>query len=266
MSFEIVEKILSQHPGAKFFKADLHIHTPASKDWDEHNTPEHHSDKITPEQIVQASIDVGLELISITDHNSVEWCEDIINAAKDTGLVVLPGFELSVNPGVHLLAIFPSNKPIAELRILLNTLGINDFGNANVMTEENIIDPSSNYKIVRDLQNAGAVIIPAHIDLGSGIVGRLRAGDAVKRFFLDTQCSIVEIGRAIPDFMVLELRDDPKKFAILKGSDSHTLADIGKRAIWIKMDKPNIVGISQLAFEPLGRLCKFEINNKKRLS
>jgi hypothetical protein len=56
MSFEIVEKILSTHRGSHFLKADLHIHTPASKDWDEHNTPEFHSDLITPKQFVDAAL------------------------------------------------------------------------------------------------------------------------------------------------------------------------------------------------------------------
>lgn len=259
MSFEIAERILTTHRGAKFLKADLHVHTPASKDWDEHNTPEFASSNIAPEQIVKAALDADLDIIAITDHNSVEWCERIIQAAKGTKLTVLPGFELTARPGVHLLAIFPPEKPIEELNRLLIKVGIKNFGVASEMTDEAVENNSSDYKVIRDLREGGGLVIPAHIDLDSGIVGRLKGGDAVKEFFKKTSCTILEVKKQIPDVISTELRTDPTKYAIISGSDAHQLSDIGSKAIWIKMDMPNLSGISQLGFEPSSRLSKTAI-------
>ena len=239
MSFEIAERILTTHRGAKFLKADLHVHTPASKDWDEHNTPEFASSNISPEQIVKAALDADLDIIAITDHNSVEWCERIIQAAKGTKLTVLPGFELTARPGVHLLAIFSPEKPIEELNRLLIKVGIKKFGVASEMTDEAVENNSSDYKVIRDLREEGGLVIPAHIDLDSGIVGRLKGGDAVKEFFKKTSCTILEVKKQIPDVISAELRTDPTKYAIISGSDAHQLSDIGSKAIWIKMDMPN---------------------------
>ncbi len=37
MSFEVVKRILEAYRGAEFIKTDLHIHTPASVDWNQKN-------------------------------------------------------------------------------------------------------------------------------------------------------------------------------------------------------------------------------------
>ena len=261
MSFEIAEKIFHTHRGARFFKADLHIHTPASKDWDEHNKPEFSSKNITPEQIVKASLAADLDIIAITDHNSVEWCDKVISAAKGTKLTVFPGFELTARPGVHILAIFPHDKPIDDLQKLLTKLGIKKFGYVNEMTDDAIEDISSDFKIIRALREEGGLVILAHIDLDSGIVGRLRGGDAAKEFFKKTACSILEISKNIPEIIFAELRNDPTKYAIISGSDAHQLSEIGNKAIWIKMDAANLNGLSQLGFEPSNRLSKTNITS-----
>ena len=268
--FEIAENILKAHHGATFIKVDLHIHTPKSNDWDEHNSePEFHSSKITPEQIVEKALAAKLTMIAVTDHNSVEWCENVIKAAAETSLTVLPGFELTARPGVHILALFPPNKKISELRTLLIKLGIKDtdFGNASAMTDDTIENISSDFKLIRMIQDAGGLAIPAHIDIDSGIVGRLKGGPAVREFFDKSGCEIVEVRNAIPAVILDALRANPSKYAVIKSSDAHRLDEIGRNAIWVKMDMPSLHGLAQIAFEPLNRIQLSEplITNKAKI-
>jgi predicted metal-dependent phosphoesterase TrpH len=74
---------------------DLHVHTTAS------------DGLVAPAGIVRAALDLGLRVISITDHDSVEGVAGAIDAARGTALEVLPGVELSVRADdgadVHLL-------------------------------------------------------------------------------------------------------------------------------------------------------------------
>jgi predicted metal-dependent phosphoesterase TrpH len=74
---------------------DLHVHTTAS------------DGLVTPSGIVTAALDLGLRVVSITDHDSVEGVSEAIDAARGTALDVLPGVELSVRAGdgsdVHVL-------------------------------------------------------------------------------------------------------------------------------------------------------------------
>lgn len=267
MVYPVAEKILKGHRGTRFVKADLHVHTPASKDWDEKNPEEQFkSDKIKPRQVVDAAITAGIELIAITDHNSVEWCERVMDAAKDTPLVVLPGFELTVNPGVHLLAIFDQDKNIDDLRYLLVSLGISRdrFGYADEQTETAITDHKNNiYAIVKKIIDSNGIVIPAHVENDSGIIGRMKGGVAVEAFLKNSGCRILEVtGERPPKVVAKLLQEDPRRFALLHNSDAHRLDKIGSRSTWLKLDpmpdrnnQPKYLdGLKQIGYEPITRV------------
>jgi hypothetical protein len=267
MSFEIAKKILDAHRGATFVKADLHIHTPGSFDWGEKNPdPAYKSKNIRPEQFVEAAIAKGLGMIAITDHNSVEWCERVMRAAQGTSLTVLPGFELTVKPGVHVLGLFDTTTPIEKLRGLLQKLGIeNDrMGDPVAFTDIPIEDPD--YRVTKAITNAGGIAIPAHINLASGLVGRLKAGPAVEEFLRKSGCDILEVPlKKIPDLVKDMLRKDPTKFAIIDGSDAHQLQEIGNNNLWLKMDTIGLNGVKQLPTEPLKRIQYSDVSTNTKL-
>ena len=73
--------------GARFYKADLHIHTPASDCYP------CKTDK--PEDIIKATKKQGLEIIAITDHNQFGDIQNIQAEAKKENIIVFPGLEIS---------------------------------------------------------------------------------------------------------------------------------------------------------------------------
>lgn len=78
---------------------DLHIHSCLSPCGD---------NDMTPANIAGMSSIIGLELISLTDHNSCKNCPAIQRAAQEYGLVFLPGMELCTSEEVHVLCYFSS--------------------------------------------------------------------------------------------------------------------------------------------------------------
>ncbi|MBS4028659.1 MAG: PHP domain-containing protein [Ignavibacteriales bacterium] len=87
----------------KQYKADLHTHTIAS------------DGALTAEQLVSKAADAGVDIISITDHDSIESLEPARLKGEQVGVEVIPGVELSLNieeRDVHLLAYFfdPANS------------------------------------------------------------------------------------------------------------------------------------------------------------
>lgn len=78
-------------------KIDLHTHT-------------NYSDGIfTPAELVEKAHKRGLDIISITDHDSINGIKEAVECAKDFGIEIVPGMEISTDVDekeVHLLAYF----------------------------------------------------------------------------------------------------------------------------------------------------------------
>jgi len=94
----IADEIVGLASGARFYRADLHIHS-FKGSHDVNDTA------MTPEAIVKAAISDGLSLIAITDHNEISNVEAALKAAEGTALYVVPGIELTTPEG-HLLVYF----------------------------------------------------------------------------------------------------------------------------------------------------------------
>jgi hypothetical protein len=89
--------------------ADLHIHTHYS--WD---------GTCTVRAALKRAMMVGLDVIAITDHDSIGGCAEAVEIAPEYGVAVIPGCEVSSVEG-HILALFIEN-PIPAGLSLIETL------------------------------------------------------------------------------------------------------------------------------------------------
>lgn len=78
-------------------RADLHVHTVLSPCAEV---------EMIPPLIVQRALDLGLEVLAITDHHAADNVSAVVEAAASTGLTVLPGMEVQSREEVHLLCLF----------------------------------------------------------------------------------------------------------------------------------------------------------------
>jgi hypothetical protein len=77
--------------------ADLHTHTTAS------------DGTLAPSELVAAAADAGLDILAVSDHDSVEGVPPALDAAERAGITVIPAVELSAldrERDVHLLGYF----------------------------------------------------------------------------------------------------------------------------------------------------------------
>jgi predicted metal-dependent phosphoesterase TrpH len=95
-------------------RADLHLHTTAS------------DGKLTPQELVRKAVELKLDVIAITDHDSIEGVSPALEAAKSfPQLLVIPGVEINTDVPkgeVHILGYFIDyskpelNRTLEELR------------------------------------------------------------------------------------------------------------------------------------------------------
>ena len=87
------------YPGARWWKFDVHAHTPASTDF---------HDGVDPREWLLGCMRAGLDCVAVTDHNSGQWVDPLkaalgsLEEEQPAGfrhLRLFPGVELSVNGG-----------------------------------------------------------------------------------------------------------------------------------------------------------------------
>ncbi|MFZ4751905.1 MAG: TrlF family AAA-like ATPase [Chitinophagaceae bacterium] len=267
--------------GTKWYKCDFHLHTPASKCFD--------NKSVTPQQWVQEAIDKGLNCVAVTDHNSAEWVELIQNEASKQNLYVFPGVELTCSDAkVHILVLFDigTSRRTIEDFITLCRIESAMFG------EQEAHSPLTVDAVIKEATSKNAICIPAHIDEYAGLCqvahslrenlfkneGFLGVQVVHKEFLVEDskykkQDAIISINRfrgvseddiasgkyKITEEKIKEWRSPVTQSlkygkAILTFSDNphsefnpkHGVWGIGRRFTWIKMDqKPSLESLRQ---------------------
>ena len=245
-------ELLALPNGARWLKADLHVHTPASEDMDEKWKD------ASAEDLVGIAIGKGLEVIAITDHNTAKWCDDVRNAAIGTNLTVFPGVEISTHQG-HMLAIFNVDVHSAPIEDLLLTLGIprNQFGSLDVATTGGIVDVSA------AIEKAGGVAIAAHVDGNRGFLNMIKTGAERQRAYAAPDLRAIEIVDASlrSEYQSGRKPGYSRRMPCLQSSDSwctgadhHQLDGVGYRYSLLKMDDRSLEGLKLSLIDPAIRV------------
>jgi predicted metal-dependent phosphoesterase TrpH len=136
---------------------DLHTHSSVSDGTE------------TPAELVHAAIAAGLGTVALTDHDSTAGWDEAEAAASGTGLMVVPGMELSTNHGpasVHMLAYLFDPLDDAVIR---ETARIRD---GRLHRAERIVD-----RIAEDYPLTWHDVLEQSVD--GGTIGRPHIADAL---------------------------------------------------------------------------------------
>jgi len=206
---------------------------------------------MTPNNIVNMSILKGLDIIAITDHNSVLNCSPIMEIGKEKGIVVIPGMEVETKEEVHVVCLFPSlNKALKVQEVIWPLLPPmtnrkDIFGEQLLFdTKDEIIESVDKLLLtaadieLEDVDNlvrsVGGVIIPAHIDRKSYSVlsnmGFIPKNLKLKYLELSKSCNIDEFRE--------QNKLDNYKFIV--SSDAHDLKDISEREMFLELQDKSI--------------------------
>jgi PHP family Zn ribbon phosphoesterase len=91
----------------KEWSLDLHIHTLLSP-CAENN--------MLPSTVLGRVKELGIEVIAITDHNTVENVASFWEKGREMGITVIPGMELQTSEDIHLVCLFNSLEEAAQFQ------------------------------------------------------------------------------------------------------------------------------------------------------
>jgi predicted metal-dependent phosphoesterase TrpH len=162
---------MTEEQAFRLYRADLHIHTCLSPcgDWD-----------MTPRSVAEISREKKLDIIAVTDHNTVENAMATMERGAELGLTVLPGMEICSMEEAHVVALFDDIDSAVAMQdyIYDNLHGENQpeiFGYQVVANaEDEVVDQNPRLLIgattvglntlVNRIHALGGLAIAAHID------------------------------------------------------------------------------------------------------
>jgi hypothetical protein len=271
----------------KWYTMDLHLHTPASSDYQQSD--------VSYLEILRQAEARDLDMIAFTDHNTVagyrRMMEEIqqLEMLKDLArllpeeesrlneyqrlikrIMVLPGFEFTATFGFHILAIFSPDKPVREIEHILLNLNIPadqlDKGSAAVGASADVLAAYEKIKA------AGGLAIAAHANSTNGVAMRgFRFGGQTKiAYTQDKNLSALEVtdldrkGRhSTSAFFSGSKPEYSRRMHCIQGSDAHRLVADSQRHKNLGVgDRSTDVRLQEVTFQALVAL--FEGNDFAR--
>ncbi len=231
----------------EWYTIDLHLHTPSSSDYQQM--------EVSPQDILRRAEARGLDIIALTDHNTVagyrrmqeeieelELLEKLKRIMPDEQsklaeyrrllekILVLPGFEFTATFGFHVLAIFPPEKPVREIEHLLLDLYIPadqlDEGSATIGASSDVLTA---YRLIME---AGGISIAAHSNSNNGVAmrGFPIGGQTRIAYTQDSHLHALEVTdlensskRSTAAFFSGAKPEYPRRMHCIQGSDAHRL-------------------------------------------
>jgi len=267
------------HNNYKWYTIDLHIHTPASSDYQQQ--------EVNFIELLKRAETRGLNMIAFTDHNTVagyRQMRDEINQLELleklnrlipeertrledyrrllNRILVLPGFEFTATFGFHILGIFSPNKPVREIEHLLLNLNIPpvrlDEGSSTVGATSDVLMA---YRLINE---AGGIAIAAHANSTNGVamLGLNFGGQTKIAYTQDPNLHALEVtdldkrGRySTANFFSGTKPEYPRRMHCIQGSDAHRLAADPQRKKNLGVgDRVTEVLLPKLTFEALKEL------------
>lgn len=267
ISVRELKEFNQEDQSARFLNTNLHIHTPATNwDWDGWENQTRKASEITVKQFFDTLTKTSLDLVAITDHNCIDWCEQLVKLAQKerkegrSKLFVLPGVELTTYEGPHIIAIFDENKNPEEIRSLIIRLGMSGRGEQEDKVGRRG-DPKTIEKVIDEITEEDGTIIGPHVDNKNGLWGfrdfRSRNDILNNEKLKILAASSGNIKRVIEPsgtvrllYKTMDTNVIKNSFGFINVSDCHRIEDFEKNTTWIKMGRPSLEGVRQIIYEP----------------
>ena len=235
-------------PGSRWWRIDLHTHSPASHDF----RPE--PDRANPDwtRWVQAVRAAGLDAAVVTDHNTAAGITELQEAAAslENPPALFPGVELTASDGVHLLLLIDPDCTQQHIEDLLTRVKI-------PVEQRGQQTARSSLSIEQILEACGAdaLIVGAHVNGHDGLLGL--EGQQRLAVLRHRNLAAVEVN---PDIEIDESWLDGSRPEIrcrlsrVSCSDGHSFATLGRRFTWVKMTRPDLEGLRLALLDGLDSL------------
>lgn len=251
-----MEAALNLPSGARFYRCALQINPYAYLVRHNKETSFESEDEYNA-AIIDACLEIGIEVIAVTDHYRVKNSTSLVRAARDANLHAFYGFEAVTKDGVHFLCLTDPDKD-ENLERFIGECGIRDTGQLSPTGSKDSIE------LLKLAKSWGAVCIAAHVASQGGLLDKL-SGQSRINVWTHPDLLACALPGPVSDAPVkirpiLENKDAPNRrlrpLAILNASDVNDPKDLKKdrSSCFIKMSTVSIEAFRQAFLDPVSRI------------
>ena len=214
--------------------------------------------------IVEKAVSLGVSVLAITDHNDVSAVPKFRAAAKDRGVCVFPGFELSSSEGVHVLCIYPPDTQQDRLNRFLGEFGITNTTPSSDPATKTFID------VLAKVREQGGIAIAAHVTNDKGFFQdmsgqpRIRAWRSEDLLAIQIPGPVDDLPQGVrnivknknPEYRRDNVPEEDLAIAMVNAKDIVTADDLDDRSATclIKMSEVSVEGLRQAFLDPGSRI------------
>ncbi|MCD1125882.1 AAA family ATPase [Jinshanibacter sp. LJY008] len=147
---------------ARFFKCALQVNPAGYIEY--RGQQQSLSESDYNQQLLNAALEAGIEIIGLADHGSVDGVDSIRTLFNQHGIVVFPGFEIASSEKIHFVCLFDESKSAQELERILGCLRLLD--------PQDGVRPSklSAEQLIDEVDQQGGFIYAAHCTNDNGLL------------------------------------------------------------------------------------------------
>ena len=226
---------------------DLHIHSVLSPDADT---------LMTPNNIFNMANLKGLNIISVTDHNSFKQLPVLYEISKSYDMLFIPGVEISVQEGFHLLCYFKHIEDALSFDALLDTCNHKQGYDEKTLGRSEITDihdavidlypydltlslTLSLKQLILILKDYDHILVYAHVD---------RKKHSGLAYIHEYPLDAIELTKNVNNDFIIQ--NQLTNQIIVYNSDAHQITDISER------EKMNQMELESLTMESFFRFFK----------
>jgi len=242
--------------GARFYRCALQVN-PFAYLVTHNKTTAFTSEDDYNKAIIETCLEIGIEVIAVTDHYSVKHSASLVRAARNAGLDAFSGFEAVTKDGVHFLCLFDPDKD-EVLERFIGECGIHETDQPSPTGSKDSIE------LLECAKTWGAVCIAAHVASEGGLLKKLSGQSRVNVWTNPDllACALPGPVSDAPDGIrpILENKDAQHRRdripAILNASDVNDPEDLKKdgASCFIKMSTVSVEAFRQAFLDPDSRI------------
>ena len=249
--------------GAQFYKCALQVnpHGYAEK---YRGRPTEFDETGYARALVDRAEALKVNVLAVTDHNSVSGVDAVRAVAHERNIVVFPGFELTAKEGIHVLCLYDPATSATQLGRFLGQFGVLDTTGSS--------DPcrASFSEVLANVADQGGVTIAAHVTHDNGLLKVLQ-GQARINAWRDPNLLAIQIPSAVSDLRLKDKEivrnqnphyarkhapEESLALAVVNAKDVAQPDDLAKptASCFVKMSKIGVEGLRQAFLDPGSRI------------